>query len=79
MTSFQGVGITVYRGVLISGGWNRGVEEDGIEECHSIQRCLHFFFWGGGEIVEDFNNIYIEGGFLLIATSLATTLSHILN
>ena len=37
MSSFQGVGIeefTVYRGVLISEGLNRGV--------HCIQRCPHF-------------------------------------
>ena len=42
---------TVYRGVLISGGWNRGVplytevssfQGVGIEEFHSIQRCPHF-------------------------------------
>ena len=48
--SFQGVRI-VYRGVLISGGWNRGVplytevssfQGVGIEEFHCIQRCPHF-------------------------------------
>ena len=42
---------TVYRGVLISGGWNRGVplytevssfQGVGIEEFHCIQRCPHF-------------------------------------
>ena len=42
---------TVYRGVLISGGWNRGVplytevssfQEVGIEGFHCIQRCPHF-------------------------------------
>ena len=39
---------TVYRGVLISGCWNRGVTETssfqgvGIEEFHCIQRCPHF-------------------------------------
>ena len=54
MSSFQGVeieGSTVYRGVLISGGWNRGVplytevssfQGVGIEEFHYIQRCPHF-------------------------------------
>ena len=31
VSSFQGVGTTVYRGVLISGGWN-----------HCVQRCPHF-------------------------------------
>ena len=51
MSSFQGVGIegsTVYRDVLISGCWNRGVplytevssfQGVGIEEFHCIQRC----------------------------------------
>ena len=43
---------TIYRGVLISGGWNRGVplyttevspfQGVGIEEFHYIQRCPHF-------------------------------------
>ena len=42
---------TIYRGVLISGGWNRGVplyievssfQGVGIEEFHCIQRCPHF-------------------------------------
>ena len=53
-STFQGVGIegsTVYRGVLISGCWNRGVplytevssfQGVGIEEFHCIQRCPHF-------------------------------------
>ena len=43
VSSFQGVGIDVYRGVFISGGWNRGVslytevssfQGVGIEEFH---------------------------------------------
>ena len=52
MSSFQGVGIeSVYRGVLISGCWNRGVplytevssfQGVGIEGFHCIQRCRHF-------------------------------------
>ena len=42
---------TVYRGVLISGGWNRGVplytevssfQGVEIDESHCIQRCPHF-------------------------------------
>ena len=42
---------TVYRGVLISGCWNRGVplytevslfQGVGIEEFHCIQKCPHF-------------------------------------
>ena len=42
---------TVYRGVLITGGWNEGVplytelssfQGVGIEEFHCIQRCPHF-------------------------------------
>ena len=41
----------MYRGVLISGGWNRGVpvytevssfQGVGIEGFHCIQRCPHF-------------------------------------
>ena len=41
----------IYRGVSISGGWNRGVplytevspfQGVGIEGFHCIQRCLHF-------------------------------------
>ena len=41
----------MYRGVLISGDWNRGVplytevssfQGVGIEEFHCIQRCPHF-------------------------------------
>ena len=41
----------MYRGVFISGCWNRGVplntemssfQDVGIEEFHCIQRCLHF-------------------------------------
>ena len=41
---------TVYRGILISGGWNGGVplytevpsfQGDGIEEFYCIQRCPH--------------------------------------
>ena len=52
---FQGVGmegfLCIYRGVSISGGWNRGVplytevspfQGVGIEGFHCIQRCLHF-------------------------------------
>ena len=51
MSSFQGVGIKVYRGVLISGCWNRGVPLhtemspfQGIEikVFHCVQRCPHF-------------------------------------
>ena len=54
MSSFQvgwNRGSTVYRGVLISGSWNRGVplytevssfQGAGIEEFHCIQRCPHF-------------------------------------
>ena len=54
VSSFQGIGIegfTVYRGVLISGSWNKGVplytemsslQGVGIEEFHCIQRCPHF-------------------------------------
>ena len=54
VSSFQGVGIegsTVYRGVLISWGWNRGVPlytevssfpGVGIEEFNCIQRCPHY-------------------------------------
>ena len=54
VSSFEGVGterFTVYRGVLISGGWNREVplytevssfQEVGIERFHCIQRCPHF-------------------------------------
>ena len=56
VSSFQGVRIedrssTVYRGVLISGGWNRGVplytevssfQGVRVEEFHCIQRCPHF-------------------------------------
>ena len=47
MSSFQGVGIeetssTVYRGVLFSGGWDRG------DEFHCIQRCPHFRGWNRG-------------------------------
>ena len=51
VSSFQGVGIDVHRGVLISGHWNRGVplytevssfQGVGIEEFHCIQRCPHF-------------------------------------
>ena len=43
-------GSTVYRGVLILGGWNRGIplytkvslfQGVGIEEFHCIQRCPH--------------------------------------
>ena len=43
--------VTVYRGLLISGGWNRGVplytevssfQVVRIEEFHCIQRCPHF-------------------------------------
>ena len=43
--------VSVYRVVLISGGWNRGVplytevssfQGVGIEEFHCIQRCPHF-------------------------------------
>ena len=48
LLGFEGVHI---RGVLISGGWNRGVplytevssfQGVGIEEFHCIQRCPHF-------------------------------------
>ena len=48
---FKYRGSTVYRGVLISGGWNRGVplyrevssfQGVGIEEFHCIERCPHF-------------------------------------
>ena len=54
VSSFQGVGIegsTVYRGVLISRCWNRGVplytevssfQGVEIEGFHCIQRCPHF-------------------------------------
>ena len=49
VSSFQEVGIEVYRGIFISGGWNRGVplytevfQEVGIEGFHCIQRYLHF-------------------------------------
>ena len=51
VTSFKRRSFTVYRGVLISGGWNRGVplytevssfQGVGIEEFHCIQRCPHF-------------------------------------
>ena len=54
VSAFQGVGIEefhCYRGVLISGGWNRGVplctevssfQGVGIEEFHCVQRCPHF-------------------------------------
>ena len=46
-----GGGSTVYRGVLNSGGWNRGlplytevssIQGVGIEGFHCIQRCPHF-------------------------------------
>ena len=44
---FQEVRIHVYRGVFISGGWNRGVPlctevSFGIKEFHCIQRCSYF-------------------------------------
>ena len=51
VSSLQGVGIEVYRGVLISGGWNRGVplytevslfQGVGIERLHCIQWCTHY-------------------------------------
>ena len=51
MSSFQGVGIEEFHGVLISGCLNRGVslytevssfQGVGIEEFHCMQRCPHF-------------------------------------
>ena len=51
VTSFQGVGIDVYRGVLIPGSWNREVplytevssfQGVGSRGFHCIQRCPHF-------------------------------------
>ena len=48
VSSFQGVGIDVYRGVLISVGWSRlytevsSFQRVGID---CIQRCPHFRGW----------------------------------
>ena len=49
---FRGLSSTVYRGVLISGCWNRGFplytevssfQGVGIEGFHCIQRCPHWY------------------------------------
>ena len=62
---------TVYRGVLISGCWNRGVplytevssfQGIGIEGFHHIQRCPHLGSWNRGvPEVSSFEGVGIEG------------------
>ena len=71
MSSFQGVGIEGFRGVLISGGWNRGSEVSsfqgvGIEgnEFHfsmtlRVKICLDRFLSTSDYICRDFGHIII--------------------
>ena len=48
MFSFQGAGIDVYRGVLVSGGWNRGFH------------CIESSFQGAG--IDVYRGVLVSGG-----------------
>ena len=76
MSSFQGVGSTVYRGVLISGSWNRKsciVYRSGLALSYRILFCL------SDAIAENSMTLHISimgGSFLMTEVNLKKLLKH---